>query len=142
MNTRKKVLLVDDDADFVEMNRAVLEKNGYEVITACNGRECVEKARAEKPDLVVLDVMMATDTEGFDVARNLQHYSRDTKNIPIIMITSVGEKYPFNFEPDEWWLPVQVFIEKPITPEHLLREVRKQLGEETRTGQHHVGSDL
>ena len=142
MNTRKKVLLADDDADFVEMNRAVLEKNGYEVITACNGRECVEKARAEKPDLVVLDVMMATDTEGFDVARNLQHYSRDTKNIPIIMITSVGEKYPFNFEPDEWWLPVQVFIEKPITPEHLLREVRKQLGEETRTGQHHVGSDL
>ena len=141
MNTRKKVLLADDDADFVEMNRAVLEKNGYEVITACNGRECVEKARAEKPDLVVLDVMMATDTEGFDVARNLQHYSRDTKNIPIIMITSVGEKYPFNFEPDEWWLPVQVFIEKPVTPEHLLGEVRKQLGEETCTGQPHAGSD-
>ena len=141
MNTRKKVLVADDDADFVEMSKVVLEKNGYEVITAYNGQECIEKAREQKPGLIILDVMMATDTEGFDVARNLQHYSKATKDIPIIMITSVNKKYPFNFEPDDWWLPVQVFMEKPVTPECLLRQVRKQLGEETCKGRHHVGSD-
>jgi len=131
MNINKKVLVVDDDADFVGINKAVLEENGYEVITAHHGRGCVEKARAEKPDLIVLDVMMATDSDGFDVSRELHHYCEATRNIPIIMVTSVNEKYHLNFEPDERWLPVEVFLEKPVTPECLLREVRKQLGEET-----------
>ena len=127
MSTKKKVLLVDDDADFVEMNKVTLQNNGYQVVTACNGRECLEKAQAEKPDLIILDVMMATDSDGFDVSRDLRRYCEATKNIPIIMVTSVHQKYPFNFGPDEQWLPVQKFIEKPVRPERLLQEVSQQL---------------
>jgi len=141
MSTNKKVLVVDDDADFVAMNKAVLEENGYEVITAYDGRGCAEKARAERPDLIILDAMMATDSDGFDVSRELHHHCEATENIPIIMVTSVNEKYRFNFEPDERWLPVQVFIEKPVTPERLLQEVRKQVGEWACRERHHAGSD-
>ena len=128
MNVENKVLLADDDADFVEINKAVLEESGYEVITACNGQECLEKARAEKPDLIILDVMMATDSEGFDTSRQLHRAGQVTENIPIIMVTSVHGKYPYHFEPDEQWLPVEKFIEKPISQDRLLREVREQLG--------------
>ncbi len=128
MNRRKTVLVVDDDADFVEMNKAVLEENGYEVITAYNGQECLEKTRTEKPDLIILDVMMATNNEGFDVSREIHHYCEATKDIPIIMVTSINQKYPFHFEPDEVWLPVESFVEKPVQPEQLLREVSKQIG--------------
>jgi len=127
MNARKTVLLVDDDADFVEMNKTVLEENGYDVIAAYNGKECLEKARAEKPDIIVLDVMMASQSDGFDTARELHHYRQETKNIPIIMLTSINEKYPFNFAPDASWLPVESFIEKPIQPERLLETVSRLL---------------
>lgn len=129
MNRRKTVLVVDDDADFVEMNKAVLEENGYEVITAYSGQECLEKTRTEKPDLIILDVMMATNNEGFDVSRQIHHYCEATKDIPIIMVTSINQKYPFHFGPDEVWLPVESFVEKPVQPEQLLREVSKQIGE-------------
>ena len=128
MSTKKKVLLVDDDADFVEMNRAMLEENGYEVIAACDGAQCLEMAQAEKPDLIILDVMMATDSDGFDVSRKLRKVCETTKNIPIIMITSVHKRYPFDFGPDETWLPVERFLEKPVPPDLLLHEVRAQLG--------------
>jgi CheY-like chemotaxis protein len=128
MNAKKKILLVDDDADFVEMNRALLEENGYEVIAACDGAQCLEKVQEEKPDLIILDVMMATDSEGFDVSRKLRKVCETHKNIPIIMITSVHAKYPFQFAPDDTWLPVQKFFEKPVPPDLLLQEVRAQLG--------------
>ena len=129
MNRRKTVLVVDDDADFVEMNKVVLEENGYEVITAYSGQECLEKTRTQKPDLIILDVMMATNNEGFDVSRQIHHYCEATKDIPIIMVTSINQKYPFHFGPDEVWLPVESFVEKPVQPEQLLREVSKQIGE-------------
>ncbi|HUT13365.1 MAG TPA: response regulator [Thermoguttaceae bacterium] len=133
MSTKKKVLVVDDDADFIEMHKAMLETNGYDVVTACNGRECLEKARAEKPDLIILDVMMATDSDGFDVSRELRGDREATKDVPIIMVTSVHARYPFNFKPDETWLPVQKFLEKPVHPDRLLQEVREQLDELPRT---------
>ena len=134
MNVRKKVLLVDDDADFVRMHKAVLENNGYTVVTACNGEECLEKAHAEKPDLIVLDVMMANVSDGFNVSNVLRN-SEHTKDIPILMVTSVAEKYPFRFEPDDVWLPVDAFLEKPVAPEILLQKVRAWLGEPSRSGE-------
>ena len=68
----EKVLLVDDEVDFVEINKAALESKGYEVIPAYTGKEGLEKALKEKPDIIILDVMMTTKTEGFDVARELR----------------------------------------------------------------------
>lgn len=126
MNVKKNILVVDDDSDFVEVNKHILEKNGYEVTAAYNGQECLDKLRVKKPDLIILDVMMTRSDEGFDISRDLRN-SEQTKNIPILMVTSVNRMFPFKFEPDEAWLPVDDFIEKPVEPEQLLNKVSKML---------------
>jgi len=127
MRSRKKILLVDDDADFVAMMRLVLEKNGYDVLVAYNGTECMDILRMKRADAIVLDVMMSTRTEGFDVARDLRN-SEHTKMIPLLMVTSVNSTVPFKFEPDATWLPVDSFIEKPVEPGRLLEEIGRMVG--------------
>lgn len=126
MEVRKKVLLVDDDEDFVAIHKSVLERNGYDVLVAHNGQECFEKIRQEKADLIVLDMMMSTTTEGFNISRDLRN-SEYTKNIPLLMVTAINTRSPFKFEPDPTWLPVDVLIEKPIQPERLLAEINRIL---------------
>ncbi len=124
----KKILIVDDDPDFVESIVRVLEARGYNVDSAPNGKEGVEKAKVFLPDLVLLDVMMATKSEGFDVSRE---FPKDEilKSIPVIIITGVREKMnlAFGFEPDETWLPVKAVLEKPIKPDRLLAEIEKYI---------------
>lgn len=127
MAEQKTVLLVDDDADFVDANRTVLEKNGYRVISAYNGDECRKAAAEEKPDCIVLDIMMKTVSDGMYTAQDL-HRDEGTKNIPIIAVTSVNQVPEFNMGPDETWLPVDEFMEKPVAPEVLLSEVKKKIG--------------
>ena len=128
MNPKKaaKVLLVDDDADFVEMNRMVLEKNGFTVIAAYNAQEGVDKARRERPDIIVMDVMMTTPTDGFHATYELRN-SEVTRAIPILMVTSVNQTVSYKFEPDATWLPVDSFVEKPVKPERLLEEIRRRI---------------
>jgi CheY-like chemotaxis protein len=121
-----KILLVDDDQDFVEMNKTLLEKEKHTVLTAFNGPEGEAKAIADKPDLLILDVMMDTKNAGFKVARELRDRP-DTKAIPIIMLTGVNQEVPFKFGPDEIWLPVDVFLEKPVKPGQILAAVKKVL---------------
>jgi len=127
MTEKKQILLVDDDADLVETYRVVLEENGYKTCCAYNGRDGLDRALAEKPDLIVLDVMMATSSEGFDISRELRQ-KQQTKATPILMLTSVNTTVPFKFEADERWLPVDKFIEKPLAPDKLLKEVKQALG--------------
>ncbi|OGJ90207.1 MAG: hypothetical protein A2487_07460 [Candidatus Raymondbacteria bacterium RifOxyC12_full_50_8] len=124
----KKILLVDDDADFVEATATLLEAKGYATVSAGNGEEGYQKAKTEKPDLILLDVMMATDSEGFETARKLKDDAA-TKAIPVIMITGVrkAKNLPFKFEPDADWLPVKAVLEKPVKPEVLLSAVQKAL---------------
>jgi len=126
MSTKKRVLLVDDDGDFVEANKAVLENNGYEVAVAYDGKECLEKVRLDRPDVIVLDVMMTTQSEGFNVSRDLRN-SEHTKSIPILMVTSINDTVPYKFERDETWLPVDSFVEKPIEPQKLLEELTRMV---------------
>jgi len=121
-----KVLLVDDDVDLVEVNKTLLEAKSHEVVSAHNSQDGREKAKAEKPDVIVLDVMMEKKTAGFDLARELRS-DEDTKNIPIIMLTAVNQEVPWRFGPDEIWLPVDEFIEKPVDPDKLLAAVEKAL---------------
>ncbi len=123
---QKKLLLVDDDAEFVELNRIMLEQKGYEVFTACSGAECRKKILDIMPDLIVLDVMMETEQAGFEVARWLREQEA-TRNIPIIMLTAVNQEYPFHFGPDEVWLPVDEFLEKPVDSERLAAEITQKL---------------
>ena len=109
MSVKKNILVVDDDPDFIEMNKLVLEKKGYEVTVANSGQESLGKIQAKKTDLIILDVMMASLDEGFEVSRDLRN-SEQTKNIPILMVTSINDTVPFKFEPDETWLPVDDFL--------------------------------
>ena len=128
MSAKHRILLVDDDPAFVDMNKAVLENNGYEVLTAQDGDECLEKVKTGKPDLIVLDIMMKTVGDGMFVAQTLRA-DETTKSIPIIVVSAVNQTPPFNIGPDEGWLPVDVFIEKPVAPDMLLDQVRRRLGE-------------
>ena len=129
MSTRaKRVMLVDDDEDFIEMNKAILEANGYCVAVAYNGMECLSKVRAVKPDLIVLDAMMTTLSDGFNVSRELRNCEL-TEGIPILMVTAISSRFASKFEPDETWLPVDAFIEKPVAPQQLLEEVNRRLQE-------------
>jgi two-component system, OmpR family, alkaline phosphatase synthesis response regulator PhoP len=124
----KKILLVDDNVDFVESNKDLLEANGYQVSVAYDGAAGLEKAKQERPDLIILDVMMAHDTEGFEVSRKVPQQP-ELRNTKVILVTGIRkEKHlAYNFEPDETWLPVEKILEKPVPPETLLDEVKKAL---------------
>lgn len=124
----KKVLVIDDDSDFVESVLNLLEARGYAVASASNGKEGVQTAKSEKPDLILLDVMMTTKDEGFNVAREL-HSIEGLSKTPVIMVTGVRKEMnlPFGFEPDETWLPVRQILEKPVKPEVLLNAVADAL---------------
>lgn len=124
----KKILVIDDDADLVESVQNLLEAKGYDVESASDGQEGMQKAKAIKPNLILLDVMMNTKDEGFNVARKLQEMP-EVKGTPVIMVTGVRKEMnlPFGFEPDETWLPVKQFLEKPVKPEVLLKAVADAL---------------
>ena len=126
MGWDRTVLLVDDDADFVEMSRALLAENGYAVRVAFSGRQCLEEVHRKRPDLIILDMVMESPNEGFDISRELRN-SEITRSIPLVMITSVNDSIPFRLEPDRTWLPVDALLEKPVDPQLLLAVVNKTL---------------
>jgi two-component system alkaline phosphatase synthesis response regulator PhoP len=120
----KKILIIDDDPDFVDSVRAVLEARGYSVESAPDGTEGFKKAKKIIPNLIILDVMMTKNTEGFEVSREFQK-DEDLKSVPIIMITGIREQMnlAFGFEPDGTWLPVKAVLEKTIKPDQLLAKI-------------------
>lgn len=122
------ILIVDDDEGLVESFAEILQTQGYAVATAHNGEDGFLKASTETPDLILLDVMMTRENEGFETAKRLKT-DPATKNIPILLITGIrkAKQLPFLFEPDEDWLPVKVVLEKPIPPELLLKHVAAAL---------------
>ncbi|HED09751.1 MAG TPA: response regulator [Caldithrix abyssi] len=126
---KKKVLIIDDDIDLVEAMRMTLEDAGLEVIDAQSGDKGEERARKEHPDLILLDIMMGEQDEGFHVAYRLRNQS-ETSDIPIIMLSAVGQETGFSFDPqkDEAFLPVEEFIDKPVNPDHLVEKVKSHLG--------------
>jgi len=119
-----KILIIDDDHELIEATTQVLESHGYGVLAALSGAEGCSIAKLEKPDLILLDVMMENDSAGFEVARAL-HDDALMKAIPVIIITGIrkAKGLPFKFEPDEDWLPVKAVLEKPVAPETLLAAV-------------------
>jgi CheY-like chemotaxis protein len=124
----RSILIVDDDAAFAESNKDLLEAYGYEVRTARDGREGIDLARRMRPDLMILDVMMTTDTEGFDVARSIREIP-ELKAMPILLVTGIVQamNLPATPEPDDKWLPVERILEKPIDPSRLVKEVERVL---------------
>ena len=124
-----RILIVDDDDEFRGSVAAVLEHEGYQTLSAVNGKDGYAKAQQEKPDLMLLDVMMTHDSEGFEIARQL-HDDPTTSHLPVIIVTGIrkAKSLPFSFEPDEDWLPVKAVLEKPVKPETLVKAVRAALG--------------
>ena len=124
----KKILIIDDDFDLVEAMRITLEAAGFEVIDAQDGERGLERLRAEKPDLVLLDVMMARMDEGFHVAYEIRNDDA-VKDTPIVILTAVGSQTGFHFDPDkdEDFLPVDDFLEKPVNPKKLVDAVRQHI---------------
>ena len=124
-----KILVIEDDQDMVLAIQMPLEANGYEVFTASSGEEGLEKGKELEPDLIILDVMMETATAGFQVSLQLRSPDPDSEyaayhNIPILMLTAVHTTTALRFGPDEAYLPVDDFVDKPISPDVLLEKIR------------------
>jgi len=128
MKASGKILLVDDDPDFLEMHKAVLQNHGYDVLTATSGQEGLERVRAEIPDLIILDLMMEKHDAGFSFSKTVKTDPLFRK-IPILMVTSVAEATGFRFslEEDGYWMKTDDFLDKPVMPEVLLERVDKLL---------------
>ena len=126
---KKKILLVDDDVDFIFIQKAIIEKAGYSVTTANDSSEGMEKAKICKPDLAILDVMMRTDQEGFEMARAMRR-EPEFEKLPIIMLTSVDSISGLNLKEmakNKKWLPVDSFLDKPVQPKILIEEIERLL---------------
>ncbi len=122
-----KILVVDDDPDFVLISRTILETEGHQVLEAANGSEALEVMRQDKPDLMLLDVMMSTTLEGVNVCREIKS-DPDLKDVPIVMISSIGtSEYAAEF-PDDEPVPIDSWISKPIQPAVLLKTVKRFVG--------------
>lgn len=122
----KRILVVDDDPDFVEATRMVLESAGYEVLSAADGDEGLRQAREKKPDLVILDVIMRTVLDGLNMSREMAG-DPEQHDTPILMVTSIANSdYAALFPTDEY-IHIDDFVSKPIAPDDLLKRVGKLL---------------
>jgi len=128
-----KILIVEDTPDMALALRMPLEATGYEVFHALSGQECLEMIKQVKPDLIILDVMMETTTAGFQVSLQLRspdphsEYA-EYRHVPILMLTGIHTTTSLRSGPDEAYLPVDDFVEKPIDPDALLEKVQALIG--------------
>jgi len=123
-----KILIIDDDPDIVTAVRMCLESVGHQVLDARSGKEGIDVIKANRPELIILDVMMETKTEGFQLALKLRSPDPTSefakyKDIPILMLTAIHSTTPLRFEPDIDYLPVELFVDKPIDPDDLISKV-------------------
>jgi CheY-like chemotaxis protein len=128
-----KILIIDDDPDIVTAVRLTLENAGHQIVAANSGKEGLVKVKAEHPELIILDVMMETHTEGFQLALKLHSPDpasdlKQFKDTPILMLTAIHSTTPMRYEPDIDYLPVELFVDKPIDPDDLTKKVAWILG--------------
>jgi DNA-binding response OmpR family regulator len=124
---KKKILVVDDDPDIRDSLRIILENRGFQIRLARNGQQALELLRADRPDLMILDVMMSSDTEGFDLAYELRKTPEFSK-LPILLLTGFLDKVRSD-GPDAWqhvlgepW-PAEWMFEKPVDTDRLLKKI-------------------
>jgi len=127
MARQAKILIVDDDAIFVKATKAVLEDKNYQVSAAYDGDEGLQKVKEEKPDLIILDIIMPTK-DGFSVCEQLKGDPQLSK-IPVIILTSFAEKGKETNIPVSAGLTLEAedYIDKPVKPDELLRRVERML---------------
>jgi len=120
------ILIVDDDPDFVEITSAILSKEGYQVASASSAEQAFQTMSQERPDLVLLDMMMDTPLDGVAVAGRMSR-DRHLKDVPIVVISSIDSSQHAGLLPDDVHIPIDSWISKPVNPEHLLRTIRRFL---------------
>jgi two-component system, OmpR family, alkaline phosphatase synthesis response regulator PhoP len=135
METRPKILIVDDDVDFIEITKFALEGNGYEVFSAESGPEGWKQVNREKPDLILMDLMMERLDAGMALSQKIK---KRFPAIPILMLTSISRETGMDFSPrtaeDLKELHVDDFCTKPIKAKPLLEKIEKLLAARAREG--------
>ena len=124
MDKPRKIVIVNDNKDYLFATETLLTRNGYEVMTAEDGKIGIELIKTEKPDLILLDVMMETLFSGFEVCRQLKQ-DPDLKSIPVISISGMGDEInvQFNKDSDNEYFSPDEFLEKPVDRDLLLRKI-------------------
>lgn len=122
---KQKILIIDDEPDMVYAVQMRLETSGYQVVTALDGNEGLEKARKENPDLIILDVMLP-NLDGYKISRMLK-FDEKYKNIPIIMFTARGQRDDIKLG---YEVGVDVYLVKPFEWKVLLEEINRLLDKE------------
>jgi len=121
-----KVLVVDDDPDFVKIASKVLNKAGYQVMSARNGAQALKMMRQEIPDLVLLDIMMSHILDGLDASREMAEDPL-LKDVPVIMVTSLTAVKGSELFPTDEYIAVDQWLSKPVDPDVLLARVNEIL---------------
>ena len=125
------ILIIDDDEDFAVAIATALRDTGYDVQIELDIQSAEKSMNKRQPDLIILDVMFPeNNSAGFELARKMKHYNEKLKDIPILMLTAVNEKFPLGFSSndiDEYWFPVEDFLEKPIDLDMLKEKVSQIL---------------
>ncbi len=124
-----KILAIEDDPDMLLALRMSLEANGYEMVAATTAREGLRKVKEVEPDLIILDVMLETTTAGFQASLQLRNPDPESeyaayRHIPILMLTAIHTTTSLRLGPNEAYLPVDDFVDKPVDPDVLLEKVR------------------
>lgn len=117
-----KILVVDDDPDFVEYTRIVLESQGYQVQTAATAELAFQMMREDKPDVVLLDVMISYVLDGLNLTRRMRD-DPNLRDVPVIMISAIVSREEAGLFPTDEYLSVDAFLTKPIDPADLLKQV-------------------
>jgi CheY-like chemotaxis protein len=121
-----KILVVDDDPDFVATTSITLEHEGHDVVCAANGDEALQKVNEEAPDLIILDMIMSTVLDGLKVSQELGDRA-EYQDIPIIMVTSIASTDYAELFPTDEYIHLDAFLTKPVTPARLVKEVHRLL---------------
>jgi DNA-binding response OmpR family regulator len=121
-----RILIVDDDPDFVEVTRLALTAQGFEVFSAGNGEEALALMRVSRPDLVIMDIMMRGILDGLQTVRDMRT-DGDLRTVPILMVSSITDSAFASLLPKQESLPVNNFLVKPIDMSLLLSETRRLL---------------
>jgi CheY-like chemotaxis protein len=131
MSEMKKILVIDDDVQLVDTVQILLESVGYKVAYAYQAEKGMDLAREIHPDLILLDVMFAgpPGPDGIEISRRLQE-DPDLRDVPVIILSGVKRvlDMPVKLAPDESFMPVEAFLEKPFKPNQLLAAIEKILG--------------
>ena len=122
MADKKKILVIDDDSDITDSIKAILTANGFDAYTASDGKEGLNAVDTFKPDLVLCDMMMERVDEGSKVALEIR---RKDKKLPIYLMSSIGAATAQNIELDK--LGFNGVLQKPISPDHLVKTIKKTL---------------